>query len=167
MNPLAVVALYLTFHPASLQALAVRAELLDPRERAFVLVRVEDYGDDCRLLWSRARDFAGQPFAADAHRLPARDAINELLAFNREYRRHLELRRVLEPHRQEELEDAAAEAEQLYRWWDRARDARCEFFYVPARRGALRDLRDQLGPEAYHLGRWPPCVPLWRFAATR
>ena len=57
-----------------------------------------------------------------------------------------------------------AEVDRLYQIWDTTRDARCEYYYIHVRRGALKKLRDAVGEEAYYSGTLPPHVPVWRFA---
>src|SRR5438067_6274141 len=65
-----------------LQALAVRWEILDPREVKYILARSEDFAADLNLLRRRYLELANAPALADCTRLPDRTAVNELLAFN-------------------------------------------------------------------------------------
>lgn len=148
-----------------LQALALEWEILDPRETKYVLVRPDDFAADLNLLRRRFRDLSLAPPANDALRFPERSVVNELLAFNRAYRQHLDLRLPFESARWEQLREVVQETDHLYLVWDTIRDARCDYYYVTVRRQALQKLRDLLGPEAYYSGRMPPYVPLWRFQA--
>ena len=60
------------------------------------------------------------------------------------------------------LNSIVCEADQLYRVWDAVRDARCDFYYVTARRQALHKLRNAIGDDAYACGALPPNIPVWR-----
>jgi hypothetical protein len=146
-----------------LQVLAVEWEILDPREVRYMLARQEDFSSDLNLLRRRNAELAGAPLAADAGRFPERTTVNELLAFNRAYRQHLEFRQPGEPARFWELRAALQETDHLYQVWDAVRDARSEYYYITVRRQALNRLRMMLGEPAYYAGELPPCVPTWRF----
>jgi hypothetical protein len=148
----------------TLQALAVSWEVLDPREMRYVLTRQEDFAADLKLLRRRHRELADAPPLQDCMRFPDRALINELLAFNRTYRQHLDNRQALEQTYWWELREAVQEPERLYQIWDTVRDARCDYYYVTVRRQALKKLRETVGEDAYWSGCLPPHVPVWRFA---
>jgi hypothetical protein len=148
---------------AAVQDVAVDWELLDPREVRYVLARPEDFAADLTLLRRRYHDLADAPALHDCLRFPDRAAVNDLLAFNRAYRQHIDTRQPMELSRWWELRTALQETDHLYQVWDTVRDARCEYYYVTVRRQALKKLRELLGEEAYYAGRMPPYVPLWRF----
>jgi hypothetical protein len=148
----------------SLQALAVSWEVLDTRETRYVLARPEDFPADLKLLRRRYRELADAPPLHDCMRFPDRALINELLAFNRTYRQHLDNRQALEQTYWWELREAVQETERLYQVWDTVRDARCDYYYVTVRRQALKKLRETIGEDAYWGGCLPPHVPVWRFA---
>jgi hypothetical protein len=152
-----------TARPA-LQALAVSWELLDPCECRYVLTRAEDWPADLKLLRRRSQDLADAPPLYDCMRFPDRGLVNELLAFNRAYRRHLDSRQSLEVASRWELHEALQEADRLYQVWDMVRDARSDCYCVTVRRAALKKLREALGPQAFYSGTLPPHVPVWRFA---
>ena len=147
----------------ALQSLAVEWEVLDTREVRYILTRPEDFTSDLNLLRRRCQELADAPPAHDCQRFPDRATINELLAFNRAYRQHLDMRQPAEPARWWELRSVLQETDQLYQVWDTVRDARCEYYYVTVRRQALKRLRDMLGENAYYTGEMPPHVPVWRF----
>jgi hypothetical protein len=147
----------------TLQGLAVRWEILDPREVRYVLARPEDFASDLQLLQRRYQDLADAPLLQDCERFPDRATINDLLAFNRAFRRHIDVRQPVELARWWELRTVLQETEQLYQIWDTVRDARCEYYYVTVRRQALKRLRDLLGNDAYYTGQLPPYVPVWHF----
>jgi hypothetical protein len=146
-----------------LQALFVQWEILDQRELRYILARPEDFLSDLNLLRRRFHDLVDAPPLHDCLRFPDRERVNDLLAFNREYRRNLSIRQPVELARWWELREALQETDHLYQVWDTVRDARCDYYYVTVRRHALKKLRQLLGEDAYYNGRLPPCVPLWRF----
>ena len=148
--------------PAVVQA-ALDAELLDPREERFLSGQSRDAVGDLKELQARAEALAQAPPAAECQRFPDRKLINDLLAFNRAYRQHLDSRQSLDTTRAYELNEALREADRLYQVWDTVRDARCEFYYVTVRRQALKKLRETVGPQAYYSAALPPHVPVWRF----
>jgi hypothetical protein len=148
----------------TLQAVAVSWEVLDPRETRYVLARPEDFPADLKLLRRRYRELADAPPLHDCMRFPDRALINELLAFNRAYRQHLDNRQALEQTFWWELRESVQETERLYQIWDTVRDARCDYYYVTVRRQALKKLRETVGEDAYWSGCLPPHVPVWRFA---
>jgi hypothetical protein len=146
-----------------LQALALKWEILDPREVRYILARPEDYVADLNLLRRRYQELVNAPALGDCARFPERSAVNELLAFNRAYRQHIDVRQPLEQLHWWELRTALHETDRLYQIWDKVRDARCDYYYVNVRRQALKQLRELVGDEAYYSANLPPCVPLWRF----
>jgi hypothetical protein len=146
-----------------IQSLAVKWEILDPREARYILARQEDFSADLNLLRRRYRELSGAPAVADSRRLPERPLVNDLLAFNRAYRQHIDVRQPLELIHWWELRTALQETDRLYQVWDAVRDARCDYYYVTVRRQALKRLRDLIGEEAYYGANLPPCVPLWQF----
>ncbi len=151
----------------ALHATALRLEILDERETRYVMARLEDFETDLDLLRRRHLDLRDAPLLAEADRLPAREAVNQLIQFNRGYRQHLEGRQAWEADRADVIGVALAETDRLYRVWDAVRDARCEFYYVTVRRQALKRLRESLGDTAYATADLPPHVPAWRFLPTR
>jgi hypothetical protein len=147
----------------AVQALAVEWEILDPREVRYVLARPEDFENDLNLLRRRYQELKDAPKLTDSQRFPDRNTVNELLAFNRAYRRFLDGRQPLEQDRSTTLRAALKETDLLYQVWDSVRDARCEYYYITVRRQALKRLRQMVGPDAYDAAELPPYVPLWRF----
>ena len=147
----------------TMQRLALKWEILDPREVSYVLVRPEDFAADLKMLRQRHQDLVNAPPVIDAERFPDRATVADLLSFNRAYRQQMEIRQAVEPTHWWELQEAVREADRLYQVWDSVRDARCGYYYVTVRRQALKKLQDMLGFEAYAEGRLPPHVPLWRF----
>jgi hypothetical protein len=147
----------------AIHAVAVDWEILDPRETRYVLTRPEDFSADLNMLRRRYKELSDAPRLADSFRFPERAAVNELVRFNRAYRKNLDQRQLLETDRADALRAVIWETDRLYQVWDAVRDARCEFYYVTVRRHALKRLKDLVGEEAYNRGTLPPNVPTWRF----
>lgn len=147
----------------SIQRLAIQIEILDPRETSYIMSKRSDYEKDINLLRRRYRELADFPLISESLRLPDRQFINQLIIFNRAFRRHLVDRHILEQDRSEILRDAIRETDAIYKAWDAARDAKCEFYYITVRRQSLKKLKDMLGDEMYDAAELPPIVPFWRF----
>jgi hypothetical protein len=144
---------------------AVRLEVLDPREQGYFLAHPRHFAGDLALLRKRYRDLADAPPLGAAAHLPTADVAAERLAYNREHHRQLRLRRDGLGPRAAALDEALAEADRLYHLWDLLRDGRSECYYVTVRRQALLSLRRALGEGAFFRGAMPPSVPVWGHAA--
>ena len=144
---------------------AVDWELMDPRETRYLLATRDDFLPDLDLLRKRYAELADAPKLIECQRLPDRRVVNELIKFNRAYRKHLEERQVWESDRSDLLHAAMQETDRMYRQWDAIRDAQCDFYYVTVRRTALKKLREAIGTDAFATGQMPPYVPDWRFAS--
>lgn len=143
----------------SILALAMDAEILDPREKGFVLGH--DPVGDLGMLRNRFDELRNAPRLDEVERFPARTHANEVLAANRAYRNELTARLNIDLFHAGELREAVVEVDQLYQVWDTVRDARCDYYYVTVRRQALRTLRDLIGEAAYYRGEMPPPLPVW------
>ena len=117
-----------------MQSLAVKWEILDAREVRYILARQEDFAADLNLLRRRYHDLANAPALADSQRFPDRAVVNDLLASNRAYRQHVDVRQPLELIHWWDLRTALQETDHLYQVWDAVRDARCDYYYVTVRR---------------------------------
>jgi len=151
----------------AVQEWATALELLDERERRYILARPEDFWADFRLVLRRSSDLADAPFEHEAHRFPPLDEVNQAMSFNRAHRHYLTQRQLLDPLRYKEWQNAIIETDKLYQIWDKVRDARCDYFYVSVRRSALRQLKDMIGTDNYYNGCLPLPVPVWRFTELR
>ncbi len=141
------------------QKVAIEMEILDPRETSYIFAQLRDFQNDVDLLRRRYRDFRNAPPLAEAERLPERKHVNELISFNRAFRKHLSDRQALEQDRERIYDAAIIETDQCYKIWDRVRDAKCEFYYTTVRRQALAQLKEMLGEEDYYRVQLPPIVP--------
>jgi hypothetical protein len=146
----------------TLQKLAIQLEIMDPREKRYILARSEDYRADLQLLRRRYRNLCDAPSLEECTRFPERHLVNDLLAFNRTYHQYLTARQPVDLVHGGQLQTALTETERLYQVWDTVRDARCSYYYVTVRRQALKQLRSLLGEEAFYRGHLPPHVPVWR-----
>jgi hypothetical protein len=142
---------------------AVEWEILDARETSYLFIKIEEFDADLTILRRRYQDLHDAPKLADSFRLPDRKQVLELVRFNRAFRKNLETRQQIEFDRADDLYEVIKETDRLYQTWDAVRDAKCEFLYIPARRQALKKLRDLIGEEAYAKGDLPPNIPTWRF----
>ena len=115
-----------TVRPA-LRDLALDWEILDPREVRYVLTRGEDFPSDLKLLRRRYADLCDAPPLYDCMRFPDRALVNDMLAFNRAYRQHLDNRQAMELSNAWELHEMLLEADRLYQIWDLVRDTRCDY----------------------------------------
>ena len=152
---------------ASVLALALDAQLLDPREPLTHFTRPGDLAGDLKALQRRFQEFAFAPLAEEALRFPERDAVLDFLISNRAYREELQLRLAFEPGQAGHLELAMQEADELHRLWVLVAETRWGFLYVTARRQALGQLRDLVGAQAFYSGQLPPYVPVWRIPVAR
>lgn len=154
----------------AIHAKAVEWEIMDPRETRYVLATHEDFQGDLDLLRKRYESLKDAPRLADCNKLPDRRTVNELVKFNRDFRKHLEERLAWETDRADIIGVTIQETDRLYKHWDAIRDAQCDFYYVSVRREALKRLRDGnhgiggIGEHDFAIGKMPDFVPTWRFA---
>ena len=148
-------------------ALALDAEILDPREEPLLQGMSKDAVGDVAVLRKRFDALANAPMLAECACFPERKVVEDFLTFNRDYRRYLLAQLETDAVRAEELRTALQELDQRFHLWSTVRDARCTFYYVTVRRQALQQIRDLVGSEAYYRGQMPPHVPIWHFPRLR
>lgn len=147
-----------------IQSLAVSLQIMDPRETRYLMIRVEDFHSDIKLLRIRYKDLAGAPLMEDSERFPNRSIVSEMLTKNREYLAHLKIMQDLNRTTSYwDYQTIINDTDWLYKVWDCVRDSRCEYYYVTVRRHALRKLIELVGPECYYEGTLPPPVPLYAY----
>ena len=147
----------------ALQELALKEEILDLREVRFMLTQPEDFAEHLSKLQHRYQDLLDAPLVWESNRFPNRQTVNDFLAFNRGYRKHIDAHIPVELARAWELRIVLQQTDQLYQVWDTVRDASCEYYYVTVRRQALKRLREMIGEEHYYAGQLPYYVPTWYF----
>ena len=99
----------------------------------------------------------------DAQRFPDRNTVNELLAFNRAYRRHLDSRQALEQDRSHNWLFARGRRTISIKSGIRFATPAATTITSRSAGSVLKRLRQMVGPEAYNTADLPPYVPLWRF----
>jgi hypothetical protein len=147
-------------YAATVRVVAIHLEVLDRREQH--LTQSANFAADMKELQGRFQELAGAPFLDECVRFPERMVASDLLAGNRAYQEELKARLILDRIHEDDLRAALEETEELFRIWDAVREARCDYWFVTARRQALQELRDLVGVEAFCSGRLPPPVPVWR-----
>lgn len=148
----------------ALRSVAIRWEIMDPREVRYVLTRDVDLPCDLKLLRRRYTELHDAPPLYDCMRFPDRSLVNDLLKFNRAYKTHLEARQSLELPNAWALHRAILETDELFAVWDLVRDTRCDYYFVTVRRAALKKLKAAIGDQNFYSGILPPHVPVWRFS---
>ncbi len=146
-----------------LSHMALHMELMDVREMRYLFARAEDCYGDLQMIRRRYRDMGDAPPLEDCYRFPERTVINEMLVFNRSFKKYVEERVLLDQVQPGLLRHLLMETDKLYEIWDLVRDARCEYYYVTVRRQAMKNLEKRIGCQNYFYGRLPPHVPLWHF----
>lgn len=147
----------------SLGDCAEALEIMDARERPYLLSQDADCSHDIRLLRRRHLELISAPCLGVSDLMPDSETVMRNLAFNRQFRQELEKRHRVDLAHSHVLEAVMRETDDLYRVWDLAHDALCTSYYIVYRRQALRNLRDILGEQAIQSGRLPPHIPIWRF----
>lgn len=151
----------------AIKVVAVRWEIMDPREGRYTLAVSSDWPRDIDLLRRRRLDLADAPRLEDAERFPSRERLNELCSFNRKFRKHVEELWELEIDRRPYYEEVMRECDYHYLLIDRIRDYRCEFYYSSVRRNAAKSYRELVGESVWYSGGIPPAWPEWRFNELR
>ena len=148
---------------AAVHQIAKQWEILDERETSYVFAQRAEFEADLNMLRRRYHALRDLPRLEEANRLPDRKVVNELIGFNRAFRKHLVEKQMLEQDRYDLYQEVMLETDRLYKVWDAVRDARCDFYFVGARRQALQRLKDLIGEEDYRTMVLPPNVPVWRW----
>lgn len=148
---------------SAVHRVAIDWEIMDQREKKYLIVNQRDFQDDLDRLRTRYADLQGAPRLIDVTRFPNRDVVNKKIEENRSMRRDVDQRRHLETDRASGFRSAMYEIDELHEVWNALLHAKCEFYYVDVRRKALKKLLALLGTEAYATATLPPAVPIWRF----
>ena len=154
---------------SSIHRVAIDWEIMDPREKKFLVVNQRDLQDDVDRLRQRYADLQGAPKLIDATRFPNKDIINRMIEENRAVRRDIDQRQHLETDRASGFRSAMYEIDEFHEVWNTLLHAKCDFYYIDVRRKALKKLLNQLGTEAYAAAMLPPAEladspPAERFA---
>jgi len=133
----------------SLQRVAHTLDLVGPGERWNT-----NLASELRWCWYAWRELRDCPPSALAAFLPPYEECRYLLAGNREFRRHLMLRRQVLRQDWDQLTECLYETDRLGRFWQACCDATDPQHGVKTRRLALRKVFDCLGEHGM-----PPAVP--------
>ena len=142
----------------ALKEVALALEIVGPHENW-----ATDFNSELRYVRRHWRVLRNAPPLADCAWLPAPTFARELCCFNEGYQAHLQMQRVIYPHRAEQINEILNETRQLYVIWDAARRANSATEAWALRRRMLLRLRDSIGDEAYYRGELPCWVPCARF----
>ncbi len=146
---------------------AIEWQIMDERESRYICSKQEQFQEDVNFLRKRLNDLKDTPMIEDACRIPEKKLLDDAIAFNRQYKSHLDLRVIWEADRAHVLNEAIQETEYLYRLYDAMRESKCDFHYVSYRRLSLAKARKYMGEVAWEKGEIPDCVPIWRFYTLR
>lgn len=142
---------------------AIDWEIMDHREKKYLVVNTRDLQEDIDRLRQRYVDLQGAPKIIDATRFPSRDIINGKIEKNRALKREVEQRSVLETDRASGFRAATYEIDEIHEVWNTLLHAKCEFYYIDVRRKSLKKLLDLMGTKDYAAAAMPPAIPTWRF----
>lgn len=136
---------------ATLNAVCLDLQIVDPREHTLF---------DLNTIQSMNEKYKSYPLLQESSLFPNRIYINQSLALNRAYKKHLVDRLTVDHIHEEDIKEAISEVDQLYSVWDYLRDAQCEFYYVRIRREALHVLREKIGTQNFYSGYVPAVIPI-------
>lgn len=155
----------------ALVQICVKNEYMDEREVSYMFSDKDSFQLDVGVLQGRYNDLKDAPKMIDCFRLLSRQQLNDGITFNRAFITYIEEEIVWNQDRRDIYEAVINESQQLFRIWDAARDAQCDFYYITTRRLALVRLKKLLKEwdgndkdETYDMLKpFPPNVPIWRF----
>lgn len=146
----------------SILALAIDAEIIDPREKNFLLI--QNIPQDIAMLQKRNEELLSMPHLGEVKNFSNRKTINELLTINRSFKNDLQKRLEIDLVHENEIRNAIIETDQLYQAWDCLRDAQCDYYYVSVRRQALGLYKSLVGDRSFYSGEFIPYIPFWHIA---
>lgn len=147
-------------HPAMI-ALAIEAEILDPRAASGYFASDWSWSQDLLALRGQYAALRSAPTLADCHQLPPLGLCSCMLTANREFREELKRRAACDMVHREEIIAAIDDTDAMYHVWAAAAYAQTRHYDVTMRRQSLHTVRRMIGPEAFYTGLLPPPLPLW------
>ena len=141
--------------------LAQGLQLMDANESRYMLAQDSDWVADLRNVRDRWVELRHAPLLQDAYRFPDRDTTLALTAFQARWFEHITARHALT--RDTRDRKALEETVHLMKVWAEISTVTCGYYQVQVRRRAMMWLLNEIGPDAYYMGSWPPHVPVWRF----
>lgn len=137
-------------------------EILDKNEH-YIFSNPLAFENDLIIMKYRHDELHDAPPLCDVNRFPNKEVVKDWVAFNRAYADGLSSRASIEPWRAERLAIVLEETTKLGKIWSTLYEAKIEYYYIGARRAALKRLREQIGVENYYKGILPPHIPTWYF----
>lgn len=148
----------------ALRETAVELELLSRDSIPGYFRFPREFYSDLSIMRNRYRDKLRFPSIREADMLPAASVIREALNFNRGFQQHLQSQILIESGENKALYEVVLEETiELYKVWFAMEQAKTYLWNPNERHRALYQLKSMLGDHDYYAGKWPPCVPKWRF----
>ena len=143
---------------AALKDISQALEIVGPHENW-----AADFNSELRYVRRHWRALRDAPPLADCYWLPSPNTARELCCFNEGFQAHLQMQRIIYPHRGDQITVVLNQSRQLYCVWDAVRRANSPSESWALRRRMLLRLRETLGDDAYYSHRLPCWVPWWWF----
>lgn len=148
----------------NLRQLSLQMDIIDESEDYMKTEGHIWFESQVDLLRGKYYDVKDAPPIIDEMRFPDRETLRPLIAFNRQYKAHLECQQAINgQHRSEDYQAIIQETQDLYLIYDWVFDAKGQYFPLAYRRFCLKKARELMGDKLYYEGRMPPHVPIWRF----
>lgn len=151
----------------AITAVSLDLELIDPKEAPWLLAIGDNAPDSFKWGLARSRerwaDLKDAPRVSEGWVFPPQNDLAERMSFNRRYREHIDIQIYVKPHKADEFREILVEVDRLYYILDDACETQFSYFYVNAKRAALKRLKEKIGPAMFYAGELPPAVPVWRF----
>lgn len=145
---------------AAIQETAIEWEIMDEREKSYMLANYQEFQTDLDILRKRYEDLRDAPKLNEGKRFPVKDAASLLAKLNRELKSDLQIKMAWEQDRADIYSEAILQLDKVYPAWDALRDAQNEFYYITTRREALKKLKCVLNGN-FDNGNMPDAIPHW------
>jgi hypothetical protein len=142
----------------ALKDISLALEIVGPHENW-----AADFNSELRYVRRHWRALQDAPPLSDCYWLPEPTAARDLCCFSEGFQAHLQMQRVIYPHRCEQITAVLNETRQLYIVWDAVRRANSPSESWALRRRMLLRLKETIGDNAYYNRQLPCWVPWWRF----
>lgn len=129
-----------------LRSIVIALELLDPHEQLQELLRDPEY------TIQRVAELSDAPYTWEADRFPCRSVLHNHAQYWRQVERLAERGMETRLHHYAEYDALRRHAHMAVEVLDDLHDATNPVFYVPARRMALKRVRDTIDPLCWQLG---------------
>jgi len=136
----------------------VEAQILDRREQNYFFKNYSQFYHDLETCFNRLLNLHNAPPLEDHQRFD-KEIINDLVHFNNLAMRYVERQTELKIHQAEHWCNRLTTLKQTKAILSELYDAKCDYYYLPVRRSALKKARDLMGPGPYYAGQLPAAVP--------